>query len=202
MKSAEFYQQLEAISRLSPFERRGSLLDFHRRTYEEYIDSLARITQNGAPRVVPDGRTVAQVVGHIIEWDRAAMISLGEILSGVAWPRLMSRNMNIDQDGTTREFADTDDFNAYYARVYASQDWEDIKTRAIDVATSILRLVEEPSLLTSDRLEQTRRYQRYKLPIGVTLSMPCGWYLWMVTVEHEGVEHVEDLKIGLNRSGT
>lgn len=199
MNSEDFYQQLAAVAELAPVERRRSLLDLHKRVYHEYVDTLGQITVRGASRKVPDGRSVAQVVGHIIEWDRATMISLGEVLSGVVWPRLMSRSLNIDLDGTVREFESTDDFNAHYARTYENLDWDLIKTNAEEVATNFLHFAEEPSLLTSDRLEQTRRFDHYKLPTGVTLSLPCGWYLWMITIEHEGVEHKDDLRIG--RSG-
>jgi hypothetical protein len=49
--------------------------------------------------------------------------------------------------------------------------------------------------VTLEQLEGTRRYD-YRLPTGVTLTIPCGWYLWMVTLEHEMVEHAADLMLG------
>jgi hypothetical protein len=31
------------------------------------------------------------------------------------------------------------------------------------------------------------------LPSGITLTVPVGWYLWLVSIEHEAVDHAEDL---------
>lgn len=41
-------------------------------------------------------------------------------------------------------------------------------------------------------LESTDLYEWKILP-GRTLTIPAGWYLWMVYIEHEGVEHAQDL---------
>jgi hypothetical protein len=198
MRKEDFYQKLVGISELPAAKRHSSLLDLHHRVYKDYSEAVRQITRQGAARVVPDGRTVAQVVGHIVEWERAIIIALGEILAGVEWPRLMSREFNIDPDGQVREFRTIDEFNAYYARVYADERWEVIQTSAHDVAATLLRLFEDPVLLTVERLELTKRYDHYELPGDVTLSMPCGWYLWMATIEHEGIEHIADLHLGLN----
>jgi hypothetical protein len=191
-----FYHELVEISKLPSVERRVALLNLHQRVYETYVEALQQITEKGASRVVPDGRTVSQVVAHILEWDRAAMIAFGEILSGVEWPRLMSGSFNTDFDGKTHEFANVDDFNAHYAQVYAGESWDTIRTKAKDIARVLLQLFESPSLVTAERLDRTGLFDRYRLPTGVNLSLPCGWYLWMITVEHEGIEHAEDLQMG------
>lgn len=199
MQSNDFYKKLVYISQLNPDERRGSLIDLHKLVYKSYLDSLRQITPRGAILMVPDGRSVAQVVGHIIEWDRAVILALGEILAGVNWPRIMSRPVNIDPKGRILEFSNTDEFNAYYAGYYADIEWQQIQTSAENVATTLHRLFTNSTLMTAERLEDTRTYERYELPDNFTLSMPCGWYLWMITVEHEGIEHNTDLNIG--RSG-
>lgn len=199
MHKEDFYQKIVGISELPGAKRHSSLLDLHHRVYNDYSEAIRQITPEGAASVVPDGWTVAQVVGHFVEWDRAFIIALGEILAGVEWPRLMSLVFNIDPDGQVREFGSVDEFNAYFARVYADKRWEGIQTSALDVAATQLRLFEDPVLLTVDRLEATKRSDRFMLPGGATLSMPCGWNLWMWAIEHEAVEHIADLHLG--RSG-
>jgi hypothetical protein len=107
----------------------------------------------------------------------------------------MSQTVTIEPDGTVRSFASVDEFNAYFALKYAGQPWEAIQGVALDMATMLHQLFVHPGIVTPEQLENTRRYD-YKLPTGVTLTIPCGWYLWMVTLEHEMVEHADDLKLG------
>ena len=35
----------------------------------------------------------------------------------------------------------------------------------------------------------------WKLKEEYTLDIPAGWYLWMVSLEHEAVEHRADLEM-------
>jgi len=199
MNKEDFYQKIVSISELPASKRHSSLLDLHHRVYNDYSEVIRQITPQGATRVCPDGRTVAQIVGHFIEWDKVFIIAFGEILAGVKWPRLMTHVFNIDPDGDVREFGSVDEGNAYFARVYVDRKWEGIQTSALDVAATQLQLFEDPALLTADRLEATKRSARFMIPGGTTLSMPCGWNLWMWAIEHEAVEHKADLLMG--RSG-
>jgi hypothetical protein len=191
----EFYQSLVSAAQQPPQKRRLTLTDLHMEAINTYLETIRRITPQGAMRVVRDSRTVAQVVAHIAEWDRAVILAVGEVLAGVAWPRLMSQTVTVEPDGNVRSFASVDEFNAYYALEYAGQSWEDIQGVALDMATMLHQLFVHPGIVTLEQLEGTRRYD-YRLPTGVTLTIPCGWYLWMVTLEHEMVEHAADLMLG------
>ena len=134
---------------------------------------IRRITPQEALRVVPDSRTVAQVVGHIAEWDRAVVLAVGEILADVTWPRLMSETVTIEPDGKVRSFASVAEFNAYYALKHAGQSWEDIQGLALDMAMTLHQLFVHPGVVIPEHLESTCPYD-YKLPTGVTLTLPCG----------------------------
>lgn len=194
LSPASFYRSMVFAASLAPEARREHLLDVHHQVLDTYVTALSQISpEQASSRVPDDGRTLGQVVGHILEWDRALLIAFGEILAGVAWPRIMPSNMNVDTDGEPHEFETTDAFNAFYADRHARLPWMPIRARALDVANALYAVFAAPGLLTPDRLESTRLFSGFGLPTGETLEMPCGWYLWMTTLEHEGVEHADAL---------
>ncbi len=192
-----FYRSMVFAAALTPQARREQLLEVHQQVLEAYLAGLNHISTERAGVCVPgDGRTLAQVVGHILEWDRALLIAFGEILAGVRWPRIMTRSVNIDPDGEPHEFESEDSFNSFYAARQFSEPWVSIRARAIEAARALHAAFTAPGLLTAERLEATRLYSGFGLPTGETLNMPCGWYLWMTALEHEGVDHVDALMSG------
>ena len=56
-------------------------------------------------------------------------------------------------------------------------------------------LFAHPDLLTPELLEQTRSY-KFTLADTLTLMLPVGWFIWIVTIEHEAVEHVDEVGWG------
>ena len=49
-----------------------------------------------------------------------------------------------------------------------------------------------PDAADAELLEQTRSHT-FTLRDSLTLTMPVGWYLWIITIEHEAVEHVDEV---------
>ncbi len=196
MHADSFYPLLVTIAHQSPDERHRMLADLHSNVVTGYLDMVGAITRDGARRVVPDGRTVMQVVGHIAEWERYVILSAGEVLAGVEWPGLVAHARYVEPDGTVFPFRTTAEFNARQVEKYASSPWEAVQSLAIDTATTCYRLFVQSGLWTPERLERTRSWDFYELPIGVTLKVPCGWFLWMITIEHEAIEHTADLALG------
>jgi hypothetical protein len=191
-----FYADLIAIAELPPDERRRRLAALHAEVAARYRAAVEAIADDGAARVTPAGRTVAQVVGHIAEWERYIIQSTGEVISGVRWPRLVTHRGYVEPDGSVHDFPTDDAFNAYQARKHAAEPWPAIKALALATSTTLHRLFADPELLPAERLEQTSRWDHYRLPTGVTLRVPCGWFLWMIAIEHEAAEHAEDLALG------
>jgi hypothetical protein len=192
-----FYRSMVFAAALTPHARREQMLEVHEQVLEGYLAGLNAIPTERAEVYVPrDGRTLAQVVGHILEWDRAILIAFGEILAGVRWPRIMTRSLNIDPDGEPHEFESEDSFNSFYARKQLDEPWTSIRARAIEAARALHSAFTAPGLLTAERLEATKLYSGFGLPTGETLDMPCGWYLWMTALEHEGVDHLDALMSG------
>jgi hypothetical protein len=196
MNADSFYQQLVDIAGQVPDERHRRLVDLHTSVVTRYLDAVHAITAQGAMRAVSDGRTVLQVVAHIAEWERYIILSAGEVLAGVTWPGLVSHARYVEPDGNEFPFRNAAEFNARQAEKYAMRAWEEVQALANVTATTCYRLWTQSGLLTPDRLERTRPWDYYDLPIGVRLKMPCGWYLWMITLEHEAVEHAADLELG------
>ena len=198
MKADIFYQRIVEIAGQSPEKRFVLLVNLHADIHAHYLNVVRRITSKDVARVSTDSRTLGQVVGHIAEWERFAMLAVGEMMAGVQWPRIMSLSGYIEPDGQVMNFTSVDDFNAYQANKHATWPWERIQDLAIRTSTVLHVLFTQPVLLPAECLELTRVYE-WHLPGGVKLAVPTGWYLWMVTLEHEAVEHADDL--GLNDGG-
>lgn len=196
MGTGSFYSRVAEIAVLPPDERYRAISELHTGVFEGYMEALRGITPEGAVRVVPDGRTVNQVVGHIAEWERYVIISAGEVLAGVVWPGLMAHARYVEPDGIAFAFRNDDEFNARQAEKYAARPWAETRELAIHTASAGHGLWVRSGLLRPELLERTRLWEHYRLPTGVTLSLPCGWFLWMITIEHEGVEHASDLRLG------
>ena len=192
MKAEAFYQWIVKIAAQAPYERYGLLVEFHTEVAMRYIRLIRAITKQEAMRLSSDGRTIAQVVGHIAEWERFIILAAGEMITGVHRPRIMDLCGYLEPDGRVQDFASEDDFNAQQAAKHATWTWEQIQDLAIHTATALHALFTQPALLSPDCLERTQSCE-WRLPQGIKLTLPTGWYLWMVSLEHEAVEHAADL---------
>jgi hypothetical protein len=85
-----------------------------------------------------------------------------------------------------------DEFNAYQAAKHATWSWKEVQELAIHTATALIAIFTQPAIISPDILEQTRHYG-WRLPNGLKLTTPAGWYLWMVCLEHETVAHATEL---------
>ncbi len=196
MQRENFYQQLASIAGEAPDKRHRLLCDLHTDIVTRYWNLLQNVTDQGAETQCPDGRTVNQIVGHIAEWDRYTLEAMGEIIAGVQWPGIMSKTRYVESDGHTHAFNTVNHFNAHQMQKYLTIPWTETKAVALAMSKRLHVLFTQSALLPAETLEQTRQMNGYELPTGVTLNLPCGWFLWMVTLEHEGVEHAADLELG------
>ncbi len=194
MKAEVFYQKIIAIAAQPPAERRLSLVSLHTDVITPYTNTVRAMTEKDAARVSSDSRTLGQVVGHIAEWDRFTILAVGEIITGVRWPRIMAMSGYVEPDGQVREFASVDAFNDYQAKKHAAWSWQQIRDLALQTAATLQVLFTQPSLVSWECLEQTKAYS-WRLPNEMSVTVSCGWYLWMVSLEHEAVEHAVDLGI-------
>ena len=194
MKAEVFYQKIVAIAAQPPAERRISLVGLHTEVVTRYLNAVRTMTAQDAGRVSSDNRTLGQVVGQIAEWERFSILAVGEIITGVRWPQIMNLSGYVEPDGQVCEFSSVDAFNDYQATKHAAWSWEQIQNLAIQTAAILSILFAHASLVSWERLEQTKAY-RWPLPNEMSVMVSCGWYLWMVVLEHEAVEHALDLGI-------
>ncbi|NJM05025.1 hypothetical protein HC891_00530 [Candidatus Gracilibacteria bacterium] len=129
-----FYQQLPTAMALPPMQRHEQLLHLHYEALQCYLAALRCITSTRAQTVIfpeTDQRTVAQIIGHIVAWDRFALLSAGDILAGVQHPRMITDLSGyIDHDGTTLTFATIDTFNGYHIQKYQLWPWHTLQDLA------------------------------------------------------------------------
>jgi hypothetical protein len=199
LQQEQFTAAITELMALPPQERHERMLALHRQIYEQYTTAVSGITDEAAAIVVEDGkdqRTLLQIVGHLAEWNRFAIMSACDILAGVELPRMISDVSGFVQiEGRQLPFDDADDFNAYHAEQYKDAPWKKVQALALDTATVLLGLFTEPSLLSAERLERTRSSTK-RLNDGTRVNdIAAGWDLWLTVLQHEGVEHAAQLGI-------
>jgi hypothetical protein len=199
MTQDEFVRIVTEYMQLAPVERHAQMADLHHQIYQEYHAALQRLSLLEAaqpPQINGEKRSLAQVVGHIIAWERFALQSVGEILSGVRHPLMItSVDGFVDEDGSMLRFTGIDDFNATFSLRHASQKWERIRQEALDTAEMLYVCFTHPRLLNAERLERTRPHRRRMMDRSVIEALPMGWSLWITVLEHEGVEHAAELRM-------
>lgn len=192
MQADVFDSQMRAIAATPAEHRRRALSEFHYKALPPYLFRLDALTPADACRISSDGRTVAQVVGHIFAWERYTIQAVGEMLTGVTWPRIMEMQDYVEDTGRTVDFHSVDDFNAYLNSRIDFWPWDQLQHRAGETALTLYRLFSDEELLPTRVIEATRPYP-WQLLDGSEIEVTVGWYLWMVSLRHALVEHATDL---------
>ncbi|MFN8451661.1 MAG: hypothetical protein U0521_24490 [Anaerolineae bacterium] len=201
-----FYEQVIEGAAQPPDVRHALYCELHTAVLDRYLTVLDSITPADALQPVNQGDdqcTLGQLIGHIGEWDRYAILSAGDILAGLRHPRAVTSIENyVEPDGTVLTFASVDDFNAFQAEKQASWSWEQLHDLARDSAQALHALFADEWLLNAQRLEQTLPWQK-RLHNGVLLeNITMGWTLWLLQLEHMGAEHAAELRLYDDRSQT
>lgn len=195
MKADDYYTRIFEAVQKRPEERHRDFSQLHDQILTEYINAIHSLSAEQACQNSSDGRTLAQVVAHIAEWDRYLVLAAGEMLAGVKWPQMMRFTGYVDSEGETHSFNSIDAFNEYQHQKYAAVPWDSIQETAIDMAVTFHALLTNPALLNTSLLEKGRTYD-WKMPNGQVFPVPIGWFLWNINLEHEGVDHALDLGLG------
>ena len=192
MQATIFYKRIVKIATLPPYDRYGLLAELHTEVAMRYINTIRRMAEQEAYQLTNNGRTVSQVVGYIAEWERFTILATGEMIAGVQWPRIMNLAGYLEPNGQSRDFDSVDEFKAYQAAKHAAWSWKETQELAIHTATALIAIFTQPAILSPDILQQTRNYE-WRLPNGLKLTIPVGWYLWIVCLEHETITHAAEL---------
>jgi hypothetical protein len=169
----------------------------HTHIYGEYSTAIRALNVQHAAQQVQVGddvRTVLQVVGHIHEWERFAILGACDMLAGLDHPRMVTDIAGyVEPDGQERQFESIDAFNAYQAEKHLAWPWERMQAAALQSAAALHALFTDHRLVNVQRLEQTQPYRK-RLQDGTRISdIKMGWNLWITVIEHEGVEHAREL---------
>jgi hypothetical protein len=200
VKADQFSAQMVEIMALPPEERHERMAALHTNIVTEYRAAVKALTDKQAMQMVSGGaetRTVAQVVGHIAEWERFAILGAGDMLAGLTHPRMVTSLAGYyEPDSTAPTFDSIDAFNAYQAARHAEWPWARIQALALDTATTLHALFTEPRLVSAARLEATEPFRK-RLEDGTRIrNITMGWNLWITVLEHEAVEHANALGLG------
>ncbi len=192
MNPDDFYQMVHLAFMLPPGPRHRGMLKLQEQIHAGYSRAVGAIDTQRAAQTSSDGRTILQVVGHIAEWDRWMLLGAAEMLSGASSPQMMRLQGYVDAAGQAHNFNSIGEFNAVMAQQQAGIPWEAVQPLALRMASALYTLFSHPLLLGPAVLEQGEPEQ-VKFPSGKSITVPVGWALWYITLEHEGVEHAGDL---------
>ncbi len=193
MNHQEFTRTLSEAVQLPANERYGSFAGVHTAIWKEYQLAVQSITAAQAAKTSSDGRSIAQVVGHIAEWDRFFIQMCAEFMMGIQRPRSWSLKGYLGTDGSVMDFDTIEAFNQYQVKRQADLPWEEIQQTALRAGEVLFHLFSTPGLMDPSQLESSKPAQWY-LP-GYRGEVPLAWLVWAVIMEHEAVEHAVDLKI-------
>lgn len=193
----EWYGRLiDTASNSDAKERYVDLVQFHQEVLDFYLPAVKALTEEDAEKPSSDGRLVKIVVAHIMAWEEWQIQVFEDEENKEEHLRQQTKlrgYFDLERKKIVN-FNNVDQFNAYQAEKYADWKWEDIQQKAIDTAQRLQSLFPtDPPTGWIDFLENTEDHL-WKLTPDKTITIPAGWYLWMVSLEHEAIEHRSDLE--------
>lgn len=189
------------ISTLPLLQRYQALIKLHNQTFLEYRKDLEAITEKEAESISSDKRLRKIVVAHIMGWeefqiqvfeDKDPLTRLHKQLNfqGYVDP---DTDQSIDFFDPYRRSNGVNKFNAYQAEKYNNWSWYKIMQRAINTGQRLKNCFpDKPSKQFLNFLESTPP-KRWRLKEDLVVTIPAGFYLWMVSLKHEAIEHRRDL---------
>lgn len=130
-----------------------------------------------------DGRSLKEIVGHIMAWERWTVAGLEEIAAGQSEPGVMS--LSGYPIGISR-YASIDVFNAARMGEARERPWAELLDESAHVFESMIAAADGVS---AETLHDTSPF--YWPEVGGTV--PCGLYLLMVASHHYQSEHLPEI---------
>ncbi len=192
--SETWYQNLALIAGKTSTQRYEGLVSLHGTTLEDYINALNQITEEQAEAPGVDGRKRKIVVAHIMGWEEWQT----QVFADPQRKERLNKQLHMEcyQDPQTEkmmDFPSVDEFNAHQEKLYKNWSWNDIRNKAIATANHLRSFFpDNPSAVWLTFLD-SKPTKEWHVTKDITLTVPGAWYLWMVSLEHEAVEHRKDL---------
>ncbi len=130
-----------------------------------------------------DGRSLKEIVGHIMGWEQWTVASLGEIAAGQSEPGVMS--LSGYPIGISR-YASIDVFNAARMGEARERPWAELLDESAAVFES---MIDAADSVSASQLAESSPF--YWPEVGGTV--PCGLYLLMVASHHYQSEHLPEI---------
>lgn len=199
-----WYENVVRISQLPSLQKYQELTKLHNNTLFEYIRDLENTTDEEADSISSDGRLRKILVAHIMGWEEFQIQVFIDKDPATRLRKQLDFQSFIDPDtGKKYDFSNpqndrqksVDDFNAYHAEKYQDWSWTNIRTRAIDTAQRLRKCFpNEPSEEWLNFLENSPS-KTWKIKEGLSMTIPAGYYLWIVSLKHEAIEHRRDIAL-------
>jgi hypothetical protein len=191
MDERSYISEIRKIFSLAPQQRLQAMISFHLIVCETYCQAVSGIEEARAESKSSDGRSIKQVVGHIMEWDRFTLLCYGQLLSGVKTRKILWKTGYTDSIGEPYNFNSIEAFNNIQAERQALVPWVEIQVEGMRLAKTLQTLL-SLALITPQLLEDTEVISP-ELYDGQRLPIASGWFLWCVILDHEAVDHATDL---------
>lgn len=200
----EWYENIVKISKLELSQKYQELVKLHNKTLDNYINDLNQMTEVDAEELGFDGRKRKIVIAHIMGWEEFQIQVFTDSNPIERMELQIQFKSYVDPD--TNDMINFDDpqgdrsksvdaFNQYQADKYSSWAWDDIKQRAIDTAKKLKDCFPDESSEELLQFLENTPPKEWKIHDGLATTIPSAYYLWMVSLKHEAVEHRQDLVI-------
>lgn len=196
----QWLKNIVNISQLPSIQKYQTLVKLHRQTLSEYIKDLEAMTEEEAKKTSSDGRARKIVIAHIMGWEEFQIQVFEDKDPLTRLHKQLNFQGYIDPDtGQSIDFFDphrrsnsVNNFNAYQAKKYNNWSWNKIMQRAINSSQRLKNCFpDKPSKQFLRFLEGTPP-KKWKLKENFEITIPAGFYLWMVSLKHEAIEHRRD----------
>ncbi len=193
-KKDNWHSYLRRTAGLRPEERYEELLKLHVLVLYRYAGMVSALAGKDAEdRPGQKSRSRKSIVAHIFAWEEWQL----DVFEDKNMERRLEEQLDlqgyVDKDiGKVYDFGSVDDFNAYQDRKYRNMEWGKVQARALDTARRFQNFFVESHTGEFIGLLEKTPAVNWK---GIHMTIPSGWYLWMISLDHEAVAHAEDLTI-------
>lgn len=196
-------RNLEKIAEFSFPEKYRELVKLHKDTTAEYIMALSKMKDKAAERAGSGGRLRKIIVAHIMGWEEWQI----QVFEDPNKTERLSRQLHLKGyedpiSGKMLDFQSVDEFNAHQEEIYRGWPWRDIRDKAVATAKRLQSFFPESPPTEWLLFLDNGPAKVWRATKDIEITVPGAWYLWMVSLKHEAVEHRKDLLLIQTSSST
>ena len=137
-----WYKRLLEISSDENLMRRYSSLEkLHCEALSFYVPAIEKLNSKTSSAIIPDGRTKADVIAHIMGWEEWQIeVFTDKDREKRLKEQIKLRNYYDPEEKAHLDFAVVIEFNAYQSKKYVKWDWDKLQKKAKSVAYQLKSL--------------------------------------------------------------